>query len=249
MMLLLHGLAVSEAIGDLLQTISLLIAKSSLFSHSSSLFDSSVHFYSCLSFHRNLLFPLTLDAHSSLIHWNGNCTAAEDELPQLQQVLKLPLSPSAVNSMSGGQNGREAVGDPLRPQHERTSSPSHQDPAGSFPAPGSSSSHPHERIQQSSRNYNLLQSFYEDKQRTLCGDKEGMPLIVSINRSVSAIADRPISLVAEFCCHPRPRKVFWIHRHLALAPGRIIGPYITKDLVPVSNICILTPESELRLTT
>lgn len=85
------------------------------------------------------------------------------------------------------------------------------------------------------RKYDLLQSFYEDKQRAFCGDKEGMPLIVSFNRSVSAIANRPISLVAEFCCDPRPRKVFWIHRHLAVAPGRIIGPYVTKDLVPVSS--------------
>ena len=150
--------------------------------------------------------------------------SAEDELPRLQQVLKLPLSPlpaaTAANPMSAGQSGgREAVG----PQQ-------HQEPSASS---GSQHSYPHES-RQPSRNYDQLQRFYEEKQRSLCGDKEGMPLIVSINRSVSAIADRPISLAAEFCCHPRPRKVFWIHRHLALAPGRIIGPYITKDLVPVS---------------
>lgn len=85
--------------------------------------------------------------------------------------------------------------------------------------------------------YGILQKFYDEKQRTYCGDKHGLPLIVSINRTVNAIVGRPISLTAEFCCHPSPRKVFWIHRHLALAPGRIIGPYVTKSIHESSRNC------------
>lgn len=221
MLLLLHLPPVSAAIADLWHTISLLIVESSLFS------PLSLPAPLC-----RFLCPLvpSLFIRSSL-PFPGSGDAAEDELPQLQQVLKLPLSPlpSASNPMSGGQSGREWG----RPQHESDE--------GS-PAASSGATYP-PYDENRGRNYNLLQKFYEEKERTLCGDKEGMPLIVSINRSVSAIADRPISLAAEFCCHPRPRKVFWVHRHLALAPGRIIGPYITKDLLPVSLVLYSDPDS------
>lgn len=112
----------------------------------------------------------------------------------------------------------------------------HLPPAGpADSAFSSASSNLFTRSDTHSQKHSLLQSFYEEKQRSLCGDKTGIPLIVSINRTVNAIVGRAISLSAEFCCHPRPRKVFWIHRHLAMSPGRIIGPYITKNLLPADH--------------
>jgi hypothetical protein len=168
------------------------------------------------------------------------------ELPkQLQQVERLPLSPvpSDPSSISIGENG-QILHEPQHHSHHHSHSnqeskqEEHLPPAGPSDASFSqSSSNLFTRDPQYSSKYSLLQSFYEDKQRSLCGDKTGMPLIVSINRTVSAIVGRPISLTAEFCCQPRPRKVFWIHRHLAMSPGRIIGPYVTKNLVPVS-LCL-----------
>lgn len=68
-----------------------------------------------------------------------------------------------------------------------------------------------------------------------CGDSNGKPVLESINRSLTAIVGKPFYLTAKFCCNPRPKKVYWIHRHLAMTPGRVIGPYITRDLMNVSN--------------
>lgn len=61
----------------------------------------------------------------------------------------------------------------------------------------------------------------------------GRPLIESINSTVIALVGSQISLIARFCCSPRPKKVYWIHRHLAMMPSRIIGRYITRELIMV----------------
>lgn len=64
----------------------------------------------------------------------------------------------------------------------------------------------------------------------------GKPTIESINTTVIALVGSQISLSARFCCSPRPKKVYWIHRHLAMMPSRIIGKYITRELIMVSVI-------------
>lgn len=64
-------------------------------------------------------------------------------------------------------------------------------------------------------------------------ENNGKPVIESINRTVIVLVGSQISLSARFCCSPRPKKVYWIHRHLAIMPSRIIGPYITKELIMV----------------
>lgn len=64
--------------------------------------------------------------------------------------------------------------------------------------------------------------------------ENGRPLIESINSTVIALVGSQISLIARFCCNPRPKKVYWIHRHLAMMPSRIIGRYITRELIMVS---------------
>jgi len=159
------------------------------------------------------------------------------ELPStLEQVgEKLPLSPlsSEANSISLGQNGEI----PSHPQLVSSSGSSTGDREDRIPPLGPADSSNSFDTSYTSMRYGILQKFYDEKQRTYCGDKHGLPLIVSINRTVNAIVGRPISLTAEFCCHPSPRKVFWIHRHLALAPGRIIGPYVTKSIQGNSRNC------------
>ncbi|KAH9391357.1 hypothetical protein TYRP_006960 [Tyrophagus putrescentiae] len=65
--------------------------------------------------------------------------------------------------------------------------------------------------------------------------ENGRPLIESINSTVIALVGSQISLIARFCCNPRPKKVYWIHRHLAMMPSRIIGRYITRELIMSSN--------------
>lgn len=64
----------------------------------------------------------------------------------------------------------------------------------------------------------------------------GEPVIESINRTVIALVGSQISLSARFCCSPRPKKVYWIHRHLAIMPQRIIGPYNTRELIMVCTL-------------
>lgn len=61
--------------------------------------------------------------------------------------------------------------------------------------------------------------------------ESGRPSIESINSTVIALIGSQISLNARFCCHPRPKKVYWIHRHLAMMPQRIIGRYMTRELI------------------
>nr|XP_027194157.1 MAM domain-containing glycosylphosphatidylinositol anchor protein 1-like [Dermatophagoides pteronyssinus] len=64
---------------------------------------------------------------------------------------------------------------------------------------------------------------------------DGRPIIESINSTVIALIGSQITLIARFCCIPRPKKVYWIHRHLAMMPSRIIGRYTTRELIMSSN--------------
>ncbi|KAH9527531.1 Cht9p [Dermatophagoides farinae] len=64
---------------------------------------------------------------------------------------------------------------------------------------------------------------------------DGRPIIESINSTVIALVGSQITLIARFCCIPRPKKVYWIHRHLAMMPSRIIGRYTTRELIMSSN--------------
>ncbi|XP_054168796.1 protein sax-3-like [Oppia nitens] len=77
-------------------------------------------------------------------------------------------------------------------------------------------------------------------QSTDCNNKNsniniGQPTIEFINRTVIALVGSQITLAARFCCQPRPKKVYWIHRHLALMPQRTIGPYHTRELIMSSD--------------
>ncbi|KAG9510765.1 hypothetical protein GZH46_00680 [Fragariocoptes setiger] len=58
----------------------------------------------------------------------------------------------------------------------------------------------------------------------------GAPVIDQPNLAVTGVLGRPLSLSVRFCCNPRPKRIFWIHRHLAMTPGRIFGPYVTREL-------------------
>lgn len=67
----------------------------------------------------------------------------------------------------------------------------------------------------------------------------GRPYLESVNSSVVALVGRPLAIQTSFCAKPRPVRVYWIHRHLALSPGLVIGPYIARDLKAVSFLSIL----------
>lgn len=74
--------------------------------------------------------------------------------------------------------------------------------------------------------------------KRLCNGRDqepGRPTIESINSTVLAVMGSQVTLNARFCCSPRPKKVYWIHRHLAMMPSRMIGRYITRELVMVSR--------------
>uniref|UniRef100_A0A6G1SHZ8 Ig-like domain-containing protein n=1 Tax=Aceria tosichella TaxID=561515 RepID=A0A6G1SHZ8_9ACAR len=63
----------------------------------------------------------------------------------------------------------------------------------------------------------------------------GHPEIKSPVMSVQAVLGRQLILPLRFCCQPSPARVFWIHRHLAMIPGRMFGPYITREVYPTYN--------------
>ncbi|XP_074593359.1 irregular chiasm C-roughest protein teiresias [Brevipalpus obovatus] len=64
---------------------------------------------------------------------------------------------------------------------------------------------------------------------------DGRPIIIAYNRTIIAIVGKPITFYAQFCCEPKPNKVFWIHRHLCMVPGRTIGPYASDNLSMAGN--------------
>lgn len=63
----------------------------------------------------------------------------------------------------------------------------------------------------------------------------GRPYMESVNSSVSGTIGRPLTIQTTFCAKPLPLRVYWIHRHLALTPGLVIGPYRAHDLKPVAR--------------
>lgn len=64
-------------------------------------------------------------------------------------------------------------------------------------------------------------------------DTNGRPMVVALNRTVMAHVGQQITVVAVFCCEPRPRKVLWIHRHLALQPASTVLAYTASELYMV----------------
>lgn len=77
--------------------------------------------------------------------------------------------------------------------------------------------------------------------QTQCGPNglprppEGAPEIEQPVSTVLAVLGRQLVLPLRFCCSPGPARVFWIHRHLAMIPGRMFGPYITRDIYTAYN--------------
>jgi hypothetical protein len=67
------------------------------------------------------------------------------------------------------------------------------------------------------------------------GPAAGAPEIKNAVMSVQAMLGRQLILPLRFCCQPSPTRVFWIHRHLAMIPGRMFGPYITREVYPAYN--------------
>ena len=64
-------------------------------------------------------------------------------------------------------------------------------------------------------------------------DTSGRPMVVALNRTIIAHVGQQITVVAVFCCEPRPRKVLWIHRHLALQPASTVATYTASELYMV----------------
>lgn len=67
------------------------------------------------------------------------------------------------------------------------------------------------------------------------GKVDGFPQIDHPVSTVNAVLGRPLVLPLRFCCNPGPARLFWIHRHLAMIPGRMFGPYITRDIYTTYN--------------
>ncbi|RWS27322.1 Immunoglobulin I-set domain containing protein 7-like protein [Leptotrombidium deliense] len=150
------------------------------------------------------------------------------QLPKLQHVLKLPLSPpSSSNSRSNVDNKIfahevDSSRDDSEERHPQSlHSPSVSNTMDIMVNSGMYSNH---------HQMNAFHGNSDGKQRN-CLDARGRPSIVSWNRTVMAIEGRSIALYVSFCCEQRVKKVYWIHRHLAIPPGRSIGPYITKELL------------------
>lgn len=92
--------------------------------------------------------------------------------------------------------------------------------------------------QQATFNHNQLMTpndqpmLQEPQQRCKSSASDGAPIVEQPVKVVQAILGRQLVLSLRFCCNPSPTRVFWIHRHLAMIPGRMFGPYITRDVYP-----------------
>lgn len=137
-------------------------------------------------------------------------------MPQLQNVLKLPLSPSSSLSNSEFGQTRDRERRPSMNGERRLNS-------GSNPMDIMFNSGPLQEFMRRER----------FKDRPECGHAIGKPIMIAFNKTVNAMVGRPVSFYVQFCCDPRPKKVYWIHRHLALPPSRMLGPYVTRELVMV----------------
>lgn len=136
---------------------------------------------------------------------------------QIQKALKQPTVPSiSLDNIANRGTGN------VHSNHRQTSSsyPSHNGypmlNSGSYP------SHPSGARPQSIPDFTSTSDCYNKF--------DGRPIVISHNRTIMATAGRPIAFFAQFCCDPKPTKVFWIHRHLSIVPGRTIGPYASKQL-------------------
>ncbi len=182
-----------------------------------------------------------------------------DELPEelQQQILQssLSLNPLLKSSNSINKESESQIEQQPRPneaalrkatsqQHEQ-----HENLKASFQASSISNSadimanagflHKHHQERHSLYDSSQHQQQHHRNSKE-CRDNNGKPVIESINRTLNAMVGKPLALSAKFCCNPRPKKVYWIHRHLAMTPGRIIGPYITRELMLVRSRLILS---------
>lgn len=157
------------------------------------------------------------------------------ELPELEHILRSPLLPSQV---SRGTINKESETLKESEPNEAALMKSHEAAKESFQA--SISNSPDVIINSGLHNKNQERIHGLQQQRKECeninnDNNNGKPVIESINRTVIVLVGSKISLSARFCCSPRPKKVYWIHRHLAVMPQRTIGPYITRELIMASN--------------
>lgn len=63
----------------------------------------------------------------------------------------------------------------------------------------------------------------------------GIPKVEQPIQLITSSIGRHVTLSMRFCCQPRPLRVFWIHRHLALIPGHLFGPYIAREIYNIYN--------------
>ena len=89
--------------------------------------------------------------------------------------------------------------------------------------------HPRQQQQQQQQQQQLA-----DEQRCKSAPS-GVPEIANSISTIQAVLGRQLILPLRFCCQPGPARVFWIHRHLAMIPGRMFGPYITRDVYSSYN--------------
>ncbi|CAG2160804.1 unnamed protein product [Oppiella nova] len=148
------------------------------------------------------------------------------ELQDLEHILRSPLVPPPL-STDTIDNKERIVAD--SEPNEAALMKAYEASKESFETSISGSSH------QRYNERNGPQSIQQHRECTGNRINTGEPVIESINRTVIALVGSQISLAARFCCSPRPKKVYWIHRHLALMPKRTIGPYTTKELIMTSD--------------
>ncbi|CAG2103435.1 unnamed protein product [Medioppia subpectinata] len=153
------------------------------------------------------------------------------ELHDLDHILRSPLAPPPLSA--------DGIGGP---DGHKDSEPNEAALMKAYEA--SKESSPYEsasNVMQSSagnQRYGERNSPQPIQQRKECAGNHintGEPVIDTINRTVRALVGSQIAVSARFCCQPRPKKVYWIHRHLALMPQRTIGPYITRELIMTSD--------------
>ena len=147
------------------------------------------------------------------------------ELQEIDQILRSPLLPPPQLSADTINNK------PISSPNEAALMKSHEASKESYEASISSASD----IINSGVNHKYNERNIPQQSKECNGNhiNNGEPVIESINRTVIALVGSTVSLVARFCCSPRPKKVYWIHRHLAIMPQRKIGTYITSELIMV----------------
>ena len=155
-----------------------------------------------------------------------------------------PSGAQTLANQAAGQRARQLIGHPQAAEPSTRLLGPNQPAAQVAPAPQNFLVQPRQQLMSAQTSSNMINNDQPAQADSRCpggpptparGGLEGAPEIERPSASVQAVLGRQLVLPLRFCCNPGPARVFWIHRHLAMIPGRMFGPYITRDVYTTYN--------------